>query len=395
VFTSRSSLVNLFATVLLLQGCEMLRLDSGFSVDSELEQQLLQAGERTIPDVQPLALNQDIIDYVERHVDPRLSDRHKVQRLQELLFSEDHLDMQYDETATFTAIETFQNGYANCLSLVNLYVAMARYLGLDAHYQTVQVQPRWNRRGELVVLSEHINAWGRIGSSRSYIIDFTPDVRLQQQTAKIIRDEQAVALYFNNLGVEYLVNGDTDRALEYLQYAVMVDPDLSIGWNNLGSAWNSAGVAEYAEYGYRKAFSLDRKNSTAINNLARYYADIGELDRADQFRNVLDRVHNANPYYHFVRGNMAFEEGDFAEARRHFHNAVRREGNEPDFYFALGQIYEQLGREAQAEEYRMLSLALVEYGDPSYVPSRQRLRVIDDNRSILRRTDAGFTISFQ
>lgn len=388
-------LVVLFVAALLLQGCEILRLDSGFREDRELERQLLQTGERSIPDVQPLALNQDIIDFLEHHVDRRLSDSNKVQRLQQLLFDEEYLNIQYDNSATFTAIETFQNGYANCLSLVNLYVAMARYLGIDARYQTVQVQPQWNRRGELVVLSEHINAWGRIGTSRSYIIDFTPDVRLQQQTAKIISDQHALALYFNNLGVEYLVNGDTDRALEYLQYAVTTNPELSIGWNNLGSAWNAFGFDEYAEYGYRKAFSLDRNNTTAINNLARYYATTGDLDRAEQFSKVLDRVHDANPYYHYVRGNQAFEEGDFTEARRHFHNALRREENEPDFYYALSKTYEHLGRETQAEEYRMLSLALMEYGDPSYVPTRHRLRVIDDSRSILRRTDAGFTVSFQ
>ena len=381
--------------ILMIQGCGIMRLDTQFRVDPTLESNVLQRDQRQVPDVQPLALNQAMLDYLDQHVESGLSNWRKVQRLQTLLFDEEFLNIQYDETATYTAIETFDAGYANCLSLVNLYIAMARHLGLDASYQTVQVQPRWNRRGELVVLSEHINALGRISGSGRYIVDFTPEVRLQQETARVVSDEHALALYFNNLGVEYLVNDDTERAVEYLQYAVLTNPNLSIGWNNLGSAWNSAGEQEYAEYSYRKAYSLDRHNTTAINNLARHYAIIGDDDRAARFRRVLDRVHDANPYYHYVQGNVAFEQGEYAAARRHFRNALRRQGNEPDFYFALGLTYEQLGREQEAEHFRMAYLALSQHGDPSYIPGRQRVRLIEDNRSILRRTDAGFTVSFQ
>jgi len=381
--------------ILLLQGCGTLRLDTQFRADPELESSVLQRDLRQVPDVAPLALNQAMLDYLDQHVDSGLSNWGKVQRLQALLFDEDFLNIQYDETATYTAIETFDAGYANCLSLVNLYIAMARHLGLDARYQTVQVQPRWNRRGELVVLSEHINALGRIGAANRYIVDFTPEVRLQQETARVVSDAHALALYFNNLGVEYLVNQDTERAVEYLQYAVLTHPELSIGWNNLGSAWNSAGERDYAEYSYRKAYSLDRYNTTAINNLARHYATIGDEDRAARFRRALDRVHHANPYYHYVQGNVAFEQGEYAKARQHFRNALRRQGNEPDFYFALGLTYEQLGRPDDAEYFRMAYLALSEHGDPNYISGRQRVRLIDDHRSILRRTDAGFTVSFQ
>src|SRR5690606_37483024 len=112
--------------------------------------------------------------------------------------------------ANLTASQTFAERRANCLSLVNLYIGMARHLGLNAQYQTIQIRPVWNRKGELLVLSEHINALGRLGPTNQYIVDFTPGVRLQQQTAKVITDQQATALYFNNLAVEHLIEGELE-----------------------------------------------------------------------------------------------------------------------------------------------------------------------------------------
>lgn len=377
---------------LLLSGCGMLRLNTGFSPDAETEARILQAAEREVPDIDLLALDPEMTHYLDAHVDSSLASWEKVQRLQELLFDEAFLNIQYDDQATFTAIETFHRQEANCLSLVNLYIAMARHVGLSVDYQTIQIRPQWNRRGELVVLSEHINALGQIGPGRRYVMDFTPEVRLQQHTAETIRDEQAVALYFNNLGVEDLIIGEAESAKVWFQYALKVDPGLSIAWNNLGSAWNSLGELELAEYSYLKAYDEDRNNTTAINNLARYYRGAGDEARADMFRRRLERVHNANPYFHFARGNIAFEEGNYLEAQAHFRRALRREDTEADFYYALGQTYERLGHEEQADELKTVARILLEYTDPNYVPTRQHVRVIDDDRSILRSTSAGFTI---
>ncbi len=385
----------LLLTGLLLSGCGMLRLDTGFSPDAEKEARILQSAEREVPDIDLLAVSPAMAQYLDEHVDPGLSSWATVRRLQELLFDEAFLNIQYDDQATLTAAETFERLEANCLSLVNLYIAMARHLGLSVEYQTVQIRPRWNRRGELVVLSEHINALGRVGPSNRYVVDFTPEVRLQQETAEVIEDHQALALYFNNLGVEDLIVGDAESAKIWFQYALKVDDELSIAWNNLGSAWNALEELDLAEYSYLKAYAVDRHNTTAINNLARYYRTVGEEPRADMFRRRLERVHNANPYFHFAQGNIAFEAGNYRQAQAHFRRALRRNDTEPDFYYALGQTYARLGEEEQAEELRSVALVLARYTDENYRPSSERLRRIENDRTILRSTSAGFTIEVQ
>lgn len=374
----------------MLSACQFAGLSPGFREDAEIESQILGTNVR-VPDIDLLALDQSVINYLDANIEPGLGGWALVERLQTLLFTPEFLDIQYDDRANFSASEAFQARRANCLSLVNLYIGMARHLGLDVRYQTVQIRPMWNRRGELLILSEHINALGRIGPSNQYIVDFTPEVRLQQQTAEVITDEQAKALFFNNLAVEFLVEGQAQQALELFQVALALDESLAMAWNNIGSALGRLDRPQLAEYSFLKASLLDRNNASAVNNLARYYAEIGETAKSQRYRRAVQSYNNRNPYYHYMLGNLAFEEKSFEAAREHFQEAIRRNDLEPDFYLALGMTFRELGDEKAYDDLSMMSVAIRELGDQTYRASQNRLRRLE-SRSILRSTSAGLTI---
>ncbi|MDP3516342.1 MAG: tetratricopeptide repeat protein [Pseudohongiella sp.] len=374
----------------MLSACQFAGLSPGFREDDALELQILGTDTR-VPDVDLLALDQSVIDYLDANIEPGLASWALVERLQVLLFTPEFLDIQYDDAANFTATEAFKERRANCLSLVNLYIGMARHLGLDVRYQTVQIRPMWNRRGELLVLSEHINALGRVGPSNQYIVDFTPEIRLQQHTAEVITDRQAQALYFNNLAVEHLVEGRTQEALELFRVALALDDALAMAWNNIGSALGRLNQPTLAEYSFLKASLLDRSNASAVNNLARYYAEIGETAKSQRYRRAVQSYNNRNPYYHYMLGNLAYEEKNFDAARDHFQEAIRRNDLEPDFYLALGMTFRELGDTKAYDDLSMMSLAIRELGDQTYRASQNRLRRLE-SRSILRSTSAGLTI---
>jgi Flp pilus assembly protein TadD len=383
-------LIALILLLPMLGACQFYGLSSGFRESAEIESQIL--GELIdMPEIDLLALDQSVIDYLDANIEPGLGGWALVERLQAILFEPEFLNIQYDDTANYTASETFKERRANCLSLVNLYIGMARHLGMEVRYQTVQIRPMWNRRGELLILSEHINALGRIGPSNQYIIDFTPEIRLQQQTAETISDQEAEALYFNNLAVEMLVAGNTEQALELFRIALALDPALAMAWNNIGSALGRLDKPELAEYSFLKASLLDRNNASSINNLARYYAEIGETAKSQRYRRAVQSYNNRNPYYHYMLGNLAFEEKNFDAARDHFQEAIRRNDLEPDFYLALGLTFRELGDAKAYDDLSMMSLAIRELGDQTYRASQNRLRRIE-SRSILRSTSAGLTI---
>lgn len=376
---------------IIVPGCVMIPLDLGFSRDRALESQILPQTADAFPEIDTLALNQEIVDFLDREVINRRSGPEIVQRLQELLFGPDHLNLQYDDLLTRTAIETFQDRQGNCLSVVSLYIAMARHLGVDAEFQTVKVRPRWDRRGELLVLSQHINAIGRFGGGTTYVVDFTPEITLQQLTANTVSDLHSRALYFNNLGVESLIAGDIDRALGYLRNSLWVDPTLSLVWNNIGTAFSKNNDKSLAEYSYRMAFDLDKTNGTAINNLAKFYFQQGDIETSERYAMAMERFNNKNPYYHYNLGNLAFAEQNFEQARDHFRDAIRRKDAEPDFYLALGTTYRRLGDTEQAERLFEVARQLVITGDQIYQPSREKVRIVNE-RSILRETSAGFSV---
>jgi Flp pilus assembly protein TadD len=236
-----------------------------------------------------------------------------------------------------------------------------------------------------------VNALGDLSGGRQYIMDFTPSVRLQPDSHQAIEDSSAKAMYFNNLGVEELIADNPEGALQLFRYALAVDAGLSMVWNNVGSALNRLDRPGLAEYSYKKAFDLDYRSTTAINNLARHYGRQGNDEQAGSYRRILDRVNRSNPYYHYVRGSIALEEEYYDEARRHFRQAIRRKEDEPDFYYALGTTLEQLGQEEEAENLKRLAVALHQQGDQRYRPSAARVRRID-NRSIRRSSSAGITI---
>lgn len=378
---------------LLLTNCGMLGVNSGFRPDPTVEAEIIGQQPVILPQLQPLALDDTMLAYLDQHIPPGTQGWDLVNRLQELLFSPDYLAIQYDDTANFTARQTFAERRANCLSLVNLYIALARHYGLSVNYQTVQVRPIWNRRGELVVVSEHINAIGRVGPSGRYILDFTPEVRLQRQTDQLISDEQALALFYNNLAVDHLVQEQLEEALQYFRYALTVDPELAMAWNNLGSVWSRLDRDDLAEYSYLKAAWLDRTSASAYNNLVRFYSQQGDTEKAARYRRAVDSYNQRNPYYHYMLGNLAYEDAEYDKARQHFERAIQRYDLEPDFYLALGVTYRELGDEERFTELAQLSVALRELGDQAYRADQQQVRRIDTT-SVLRSTSRGFSIQF-
>jgi len=381
----------LIIAVLVLSGCTVIDVDIGFTPDAELTKRVLVLEADEFPEIIPLYLNDEVKNYVDRVINRKMNPRRKLELLRSMLFDDEYLSIDYSDQYTQTAVEVFESRAGNCLSVINLYIAMARYVGVDANFQTVQVRPAWDRRGSLFVLSQHVNATGKVSQRNTYIVDFTPAIALQQLTSKIVTDSHARALYFVNLGVEQMIAGDFESALLYLQNALWINPELSIGWNNIGTAYKRLGDLELAEYSYQMAFKLDQTNATAINNLARYYNAQGEEELASTYRRAITRFSRKNPYYHFNLGNTAYQSGSHKEAIRHYRRAIRIKELEPEFYLALARVYSQIGNDRMQNQMISEANEMLAENLEIYQPSDQKIRFIDE-LTIMRSTSAGLSI---
>ena len=384
-------LILLMFCVIGLAGCVAIDVELEFAENPDIYSQIIHQTSDRYSDVEPLQLSPEILSMLDAYIGPRDNKEERLHKLQDILYGEEFLNIQYADDTTHTAVEVFAAKQGNCLSVMNLYVAMARYVGLDANFQTVAVQPAWDIRGGLLVLSQHINATGRFNMRRRYVVDFTPEIGLQKLTASIIDDQEARALYFNNLGVEALIEHDSDQALIYFKNALFLDIDMSIAWNNIGATYNRLGMREFSEYSYQVAFQKDNTNATAINNLTKFYYDSGNVELARKYEQATKQFNNRNPYFHFSRGNLAYNRNNLNAARISYRKAIRLDALEPDFYTALAQVYSELGDVVRARRTAESAEKILAQNAEIYQPSSQKVRIIDSD-TILRSSSPGLSI---
>jgi Flp pilus assembly protein TadD len=267
--------------------------------------------------------------------------------------------LEYDET-TRTAAETFQARRGNCLSFSNMFVAMARSLGLEAYFQEVDTPPDWSFKGDAFVLNRHVNVLVDLGggvgrqermasllrsaaAEGQHVVDFNMDDFRTSYDRRVVSDARALAHYYNNVGVERMQAGDTAGALGNFRKAATNDPTFSPTWTNLGLLYMRNGHASYAEAAHLQALKVDPSDLVAMSNLASLYERQGDRERAAAYRVRVIEHRNRNPYYRFQLAREAFDKEDYDAAIGFLNDAIRKKRNEDQFYFLLGMSYLKKG----------------------------------------------------
>jgi Flp pilus assembly protein TadD len=302
-----------------------------------------------------LALSPEIQELLDTEIDERWSSRKRLRRLRELLYGEDQLNIHYDAANTLTATETFIARSGNCLSMTGLFIASARHIGLQAKYNKVTVNPTWDHEGNTMIRYEHIVAMGRFSNGGVYVIDFLPEFTIGDMRSNVISDEAAVALYYNNLGGESIIENRNDDAIKYLRISLRLDSLASDTWNNMGAAMRRSGENDLAEFSYLRAIHLDANNYSALSNLARFYKRQGREIEAAHFLGRVEKYRARNPYFHYFLAEVSFQEGDFVGAQESLQKSIRLKREDPDFYLALAKTNEMMGNTARSEEMLMLA----------------------------------------
>jgi tetratricopeptide (TPR) repeat protein len=271
-----------------------------------------QSADADIPNVDILALNDDIKALLDESVTPIISERKRLYTLVEILIDKVRFDPKNDRYGTRTAQETYDTGTANCLSLSNLFVAMARYVGLSVQYQEVPTPPNWIRTGEVLFNTRHIGAVIDINNHPSHVVHlgytetnriivwqsvsdqyfFSPsnldpfENEINPRFGIPIPDQRALAQYFNNIASQYLAEGNLSDAFRYFVKAIKVDRKLSYAWSNLGVVYSRNNQFEAAEVAYLQGMSViprqdDITALNIMNNLVKLYERSGDKEKAE------------------------------------------------------------------------------------------------------------------
>lgn len=306
---------------------------------------------RLMSDDEIRALSPEMLTFLEQWVDTRSRDYFKLQQLIYAIINSGSFELTYDEV-TRTAAETFALQQGNCLSFSNMFVAMARQVGIEVHYQEVDIPPDWSMREDLFVLNRHVNVLVDLGQLGEHVVDFNIDDFKTAYDRQAISDSRALAHHYNNLGVERMQADDDVTAVAYFRKAIVEnDRRFSPAWTNLGSLYLREGHSEYAEAAFLHALDADNKDYVAMSNLLRLYDAIGDSEKAASLRRRVDHHRMRNPYFRYREARQAFFLKDYDTAISHLKYATRKKKTEDQFAFLLGLCFLMKGDEAQASRW--------------------------------------------
>jgi Flp pilus assembly protein TadD len=312
-----------------------------------------QSTDQLIAPLDMLEMSPEMIEFLDEHVNRKTNQDQQLAELIYAIVGSDRFLLAYDDS-TSTAEGAFNNKRGNCLSFTNMFIAMARYLGLKAKYQEVAIPPDWSMNGQSYLFSQHVNVLVETRHSSlttSRIVDFNAVQVSDLDATRVISDQRARAHYFSNIGVEYMLAGDTSRAFANFRASLREDDSFSSAWANLGNLYRREGYLDYADIAYNEALRNDDENLIAMSNLANLYLEQDKMVLADQYLAKVQSHRMKNPYYRYQLANTAFVDGDYQGAIDHLLYATRAKKNEEKFCELLSLSYLMSGNKDEAERW--------------------------------------------
>lgn len=297
--------------------------------------------------VEFLAVNEDMRRFLEAHVPEKSGSKRKVELILAAILDEG-LRLDYNLFETHTAEQAFYSRQGNCMSFTNLFVALAREVGVSARFQEVEVPPTWEAQGDTWLFNKHVNAVVDLPAAR-ISVDFALEDYDSDYRHRMLSDKDMEARYHNNMGVHFMAAEDHANSFQHFRRALQIDPDVAYFWTNLGTLYRHAGSDEAAQASFLTALSI-APEPAAMSNLARLYKERGETELADYYAAKVQLFRRKNPFYVYQLAERAYARGDYPAAVRHARAAVRLHEGEHNFHRMLGLAYVQLGELDQAEE---------------------------------------------
>ncbi len=300
------------------------------------------------PEQNPLAMSPQMRKFVAEEVGSSSFPHRRFRRLMNKLEKQGFFANPYDQSATFSAAQTFESKKGNCIAYTNLFIALAREANLDARYQKVHVPPKWEMSSGLLLRVNHINVYvGGVrlpaATSDEINVDFNSVRPADDSRKEIISDAHAASMFYANLAIDHMREADYERAFAYLKRAALTsgrNPDV---WTNLGALYSTLGHEDFAEQAYRVARRIDDKDQAAIAGLAKVLRKQGRTGEAEALAALVISYQRVNPYYHYAIAEQAYSEGAFDQALIAINRAIKLKRRNPQFYAFRAATAQQLG----------------------------------------------------
>lgn len=156
-----------------------------------------------------------------------------------------------------------------------------------------------------------------------------------------------------NSALKYKQAGQYDRAVEFFNKAVALNPKNTEIHYNLANTHLAAGHADHAINAYRRVLEYDPNHPPALNNLGLAYKKTGDLARAESVLKQAVALQPDNALFLNNLGTTLQARQKFEAAIEHFRHAIAAHPENAETYFNLGCSLQHIDAlEAAAESYQ-------------------------------------------
>jgi Tfp pilus assembly protein PilF len=265
----------------------------------------------------------------------------------------DGLRFEYQRYPTLTADQAFRARTGNCLSLVNLFIALARSAGLDAFPVEVEDWAVFSRRDGAVVRSTHVVGGLNVGNyaalGQLWTIDFLPEREKSYRKLARIGDGRHAALHYNSVAVEAMLAGDLETAERLFDHALALDRKSAEAWSNYAVLARRGGDLEAGFERLEAALAVDRHFLPALNNMASFHRLAGRPQVAEGYERKALEAKLQNPYFLIDQAIRRLQRDELDAAYDLLVRARRIDKTIPETYVVLGRVDLARGRVARAE----------------------------------------------
>lgn len=295
----------------------------------------------------------------------------KAEAIVRYIFSDpEGLRFEYRNRPTLTAEQAFQARAGNCVSLVNLFIALARSAGLDAFPVEVEDLVAFSREGSTVVRSTHVIGGLALGgqglAGNMWTVDFLPGERKAYRRIFRISDRRHSALHYNSVAVEAMLEGDLAGAERMFEHALALDRGTVEAWSNYAVLARRQGDLDTALARLEKTLALDRDFMPALTNMASFHRLAGRPEVAGQYEQRALEAKLQNPYFLLDQALRHLQQEEIDEAYALAQRARRVDRGVPETYLLLGRIDLARGRQARAERNFATARAKSDELSPAY-----------------------------
>jgi Tfp pilus assembly protein PilF len=160
---------------------------------------------------------------------------------------------------------------------------------------------------------------------------------------------------YNNIAIFYRLEGRTGEALESIEKATSIDPDIPQTHYNLANIYYTQGRTDEAEEHFTEAIRLRPEYVAARVNLGILYKQAGQMDKAIEQYEAAVSYEPRTPDAYYNLANAYMRTGRYDEAVPLYEKAISIVPDNADYHNNLSVAYRQLGLSEKADEHQKIA----------------------------------------